>query len=230
MSDNLYSGHKNLVAMESAKNYKNYLLCIIKSAIKNKNKILDFGAGIGTYSIPLSSEGFDVSCVEVDRVQADIIKDNGLVVYDDIKKVDYESYDAVYSLNVIEHIEDDVGALESIKRILKKDGVLIIYVPAFNSLYSEMDKKVGHYRRYSKGELVEKLNVAGFKICEASYVDCLGYFASLVYKIYFWSDGSISVRSVLAYDKYIFPISLLIDNILGRLFGKNLKVIAIRDN
>lgn len=86
------------------------------------------------------------------------------------------SFDTVICSEVIEHLEKDTTALDIIFSILKPDGVLIITVPAFNFLYSDFDKKVGHYRRYSKTSLTKIAKDSGFKIEKIRYWNFLGMF------------------------------------------------------
>jgi SAM-dependent methyltransferase len=83
------------------------------------------------------------------------------------------SIDAVVMLNVLEHIEDDIGALRQVKRILKPGGVAVIEVPAGPHLYDVYDKILMHYRRYSLKELREKILAQGFQIKKQSH---LGFF------------------------------------------------------
>lgn len=75
----------------------------------------------------------------------------------------------VTCMDVIEHIEDDVKSLETIYSVLKPGGLLIVSTPAHSFLYSSWDKALGHYRRYSKQGLVDKLEKSGFSIIRASY-------------------------------------------------------------
>ena len=96
-------------------------------------------------------------------------------------------------------------------------------------LFSDLDRSVGHYRRYGKRNLMEKVESAGFKVLKCQYVDSLGFFASFLIKAFGWkATGNIgSSKSLKLYDSLIFPISRLIDRItMGKLFGKNLLLIA----
>jgi len=72
-------------------------------------------------------------------------------------------------MDVIEHVADDVNILKNIHSVLKPEGLMILSVPAHSFLYSSWDKALGHYRRYSKHGLVEKVEKAGFHIISASY-------------------------------------------------------------
>ena len=136
------------------------------------------------------------------------------------------SVDFIYTLNVLEHIEDDLKALNEWRGLLKKDGKILIYVPAFQVLYSSMDKKVGHYRRYRKKDLINKLNLAGYKILKVQYVDIVGFFASLLYKFTNDGSGDLNPKTIEIYDRIIFPVSRVLDLIFGRWVGKNIYVIA----
>ena len=83
------------------------------------------------------------------------------------------SVDVVVMLNVLEHIENDLGALRQVKRILKHGGIAIIEVPAGPNLYDIYDKLLMHYRRYSIACLQKKVKTAGFDIKKKSH---LGFF------------------------------------------------------
>ena len=107
---------------------------------------------------------------------------------------------------------------------LKDKGIVKILVPAKMELYSEMDRKVGHFRRYEKNELINLIKEANLELVECRYFDIIGYFASLLYK-YIDNSGDIKPKSLKIYDKLIFPISTFIDKItFGKLIGKNLMI------
>ena len=81
-----------------------------------------------------------------------------------------QSIDVLVMLNVLEHIEDDVRALQKAFNLLKPGGVLIIEVPASPGLYDAYDREMHHFRRYSVGDLNSKLITAGFKVCRKSHL------------------------------------------------------------
>ena len=72
-------------------------------------------------------------------------------------------FDAVVALDVIEHIEDDIGALTRLRDSLRPSGQLVVSVPALSWLYGPKDVEVGHYRRYDRPTLLEALRRAGFE-------------------------------------------------------------------
>lgn len=83
------------------------------------------------------------------------------------------SIDAIVMLNILEHIENDIAALQQAYRILKSGGVAIIEVPAGPHLYDIYDKILMHYRRYKLADLCESVKQQGFKITKKSH---LGFF------------------------------------------------------
>jgi SAM-dependent methyltransferase len=164
--------------------------------------------------------------VESDSAQASAISRHQIKAVTDLDMLGNSSIDYVYTLNVLEHIESDFAALQEIYSKIKPGGRILIYVPAFQCLFSSMDKKVGHWRRYTKRTLVPLVKAAGFELERASYVDSLGFFASYLYKYIGDSSGSLNPKAVYIYDRYIFPLSRLLDRLVGHWFGKNLVLLA----
>lgn len=225
MSD-IYIGGDNLAILAKAERYNNYLQQEICKFSNGAARVLDFGAGIGTFADALLQQGIQVVCVEPDLQFRASLAERNFEVFSNISEIPYESIDYIYSLNVLEHIEDDTAALRELFMCLKPGGRLFLYVPAFPSIFSSMDRKVGHYRRYRKSEMILKCNEVGYEIEEVRYVDCLGYLASVIYKIFGSKKGDLDLGSVKNYDTFLFPLSRLLDHILDSLVGKNLCVVV----
>ena len=79
------------------------------------------------------------------------------------------SFDRLIMLDVLEHIEDDFLSLKKTAKLLRSGGILFLTVPAFNFLWSKHDEDAMHMRRYSRGEIIQKLKEAGFDIVKCSY-------------------------------------------------------------
>ncbi len=224
MSD--YTGTENLEVMADAVNYNRFLVSLIHNEARFGEKIVDFGAGIGTFAKTVSSDGYELHCIEPDNRQLSKILKLGLPASPDLSCLENGSVDFLYTLNVLEHIEDDISALKICYNKIKPGGRILIYVPAFQILYSSMDRNVGHFRRYERNELAEKVNTAGFDIIKNEYVDSAGFLASLLFKALGNDSGTINRRALIVYDRYVFPLSRLVDMAFNKVFGKNVYLIA----
>jgi len=197
--------------------------------IQNKGKILEFGAGTGFLAqLFVNNYGIRPECVELDPVLAKLNLDRGFKCFRFLKDTE-KNYDAIYSSNVLEHIEDDQDALSDLYSSLVSGGWIAIYVPAHAFLFTQMDIEVGHVRRYSKSKLKRKVLQAGFEIKVLNYNDSLGFFATLLVKVmgYRQKANLGSPKSLVFYDKYVFPVSRFLDRIGFRyIVGKNLILIA----
>jgi SAM-dependent methyltransferase len=236
MNESDYTGVDNLEAMKEAINYRRYFADLIQTLVPDSRRtadhalaappsVIDFGAGVGTYAEVARSRGLDVLCVESDARLRDRLSSDGFRTVASLNELPTGMTESVYTFNVLEHIEDDCGILAQICRVLEPGGKLLVYVPAFPVLYSSMDKKVGHVRRYRKSDLKDKIEVAGFVVDRLEYVDSLGFLASLAYRaLGRLEDGELSPRSVRTYDRLLFPLSRRLDRALKACIGKNLLV------
>ena len=224
-----YNGQDNLEVMETAKKYNRYLVRLLRSFLKKKDAfIIDFGAGIGTFAELLTHEGYNVLCVEPDDAMMTMLKKKHLSVVATLNDIPDNSADYIYLFNVLEHTEDDLTALQQLYKKTQPGGHIFIYVPAFQVLFSSMDKKVGHFRRYTIPALKHTLIQAGFEINQSNYVDSLGFLATLLYKILGNKRGALNRKALTAYDNYVFPISVALDHVLRIFFGKNVYCFATK--
>ena len=223
-----YGGVANLEVMEAARNYNDFLLHTICAYAPAAGVIIDFGAGTGTYARRLAAMKRFVICVEADPALRARLAREGLSVCERLDELAVGSADYIYSLNVLEHIADDLAALRQLRSRLRVGGRLLIYVPAFPCLFSSMDRAVGHFRRYRRRQLIDLASAAGLELSEARYCDSLGFAASLAFKALGQRDGTINGTALVAYDRLFFPLSRALDRFCGRAFGKNLMLVARR--
>jgi SAM-dependent methyltransferase len=234
-----YSGKEELRDLEEGlENYnKDIVFKIAKGlGITEKSNITEgfaeFGAGTGALA-EIWRDKFHINpiCIEIDSSLIQILKTKSFTTYENLSSI-YNSLSFVYTSNVLEHIEDDLSALKDIKKKIKPGGSLAIYVPALPFLYTDMDKKVGHYRRYTRSELVKKVSSAGFTVQESFYNDSLGVLATLIVKVLGYKNkaGLGSQKSIILYDKVVYPISKILDRLIFRkVIGKNLFLFAVND-
>jgi protein-L-isoaspartate O-methyltransferase len=227
--DSSYVGTE-LELFQNANNWKKYWMESVGPYIGSN--VLEVGAGIGTNSGLILSKFHSVSklkCIEPDsRLSSQILKNVSKV---DVSKCsvltgfasdldEAERFDTILYIDVIEHIEKDSLELESISKHLSLGGHLIVLVPAYQFLFSEFDKAIGHYRRYDKSML--RLSVPKY-LAEKRlyYLDSLGLCASLANKMLL-KQSNPTVDQVQLWDKLIVPISKITDVIVRKAFGKSL--------
>jgi len=135
-------------------------------------RLLDIGCGAGNMIHHLSHYG-QVKGLEIDARPVKVAHQRGYDVdlFDATEPMPFDdnSFDAVTALDVIEHNEDDLAILADSHRILKPGGHIVITVPAFMWLWSHNDDLNAHVRRYTAGELRQKMTGAGFKVRRITY-------------------------------------------------------------
>jgi SAM-dependent methyltransferase len=221
-----YTGVDNLEVMREAENYNRYLLKLVERHSGGARRMIDFGAGSGTFAIPCAKAGIEVTAVEPDAPLRALLTAAGLRAVADTGSLPDAEFPYAYTLNVLEHITDDVDALRSLRRKLAPKGILFVYVPAFPVLFTSMDAKVRHVRRYTRTTLRNSLLAAGFELETLRYVDSLGFPATLLFKALDNGRGEVNRNMLRAYDRLAFPISVALDAITHRWFGKNLLAVA----
>ena len=229
LDKNLYVDRQNLekIIEPSLRNYNNHIVDLILSVHNNESEILDFGAGCGSLAkIVRTKTKKSPTCIEIDEYFKSILIKIGFKVFGDIEETK-DQYDFIYSSNVLEHINDDVKSLKQLESKLIKNGTLVLYLPAFQMLYSDLDRSVGHFRRYSKKRILKITHETGFRIDKMFYVDSVGFFCSFIIQILGWNTefGLGSKRSLKLYDKFIFPVSRFLDSLgFKYILGKNIFV------
>jgi len=223
-----YTGVENLEVMREAENYNRYLLALVTQHAAGAKRVIDFGAGSGTFAVPCAAAGFDVTAVEPDERLRALLGRDRIRAVAAVEALPDEGFEYAYTLNVLEHIPDDVAALRALRDKLVAGGRLFVYVPAFPVLFTSMDAKVRHVRRYTRATMQAALGKAGFAIENIGYVDSLGFAATLVFKAIDNGRGDINRRMLRLYDRVVFPASLVLDKVARPWFGKNLLAVARR--
>lgn len=224
-----YTGLDELLNMEVMTNYNSSIVSMAMKYAPKPKTVVDFGAGIGTLSLIFREKfGIEPLCLEQDKANKEYLGQRCFAVYSGLSEVNVE-IDLVFSSNVLEHIENDLSVLSHIRDHLSDDGKVFLYLPAKTFLWSELDEKVGHYRRYEYAELKSKCEQVGLKIVQLHFSDSLGFFAALAMRVFGYGEdrGIGSLPSLRFYDKWLFPISILFDNLgFKYLFGKNIVLVA----
>jgi SAM-dependent methyltransferase len=236
-SSTIYAG-RDLEAMACATNYHDWIMGIFKPFLGRR--IVEVGAGIGSFSelflkdsieslslIEPSQNMHHILCERMRKLSAvaQINIYNGLFTEVAREIRINQRPDSIVYVNVLEHIADDESELRSVHETLAPQGRMFIFVPAFQWLFGKFDHHVGHYRRYTTGQLEEYCIRAGFKVLELRYLDLLGIFPWWL-KYCLLESSSMESRLVHVYDKFLVPISRFIESRMTPPAGKNVLLIA----
>jgi SAM-dependent methyltransferase len=152
-----------------------YLVEKICTTLNNPNpRILDVGCGTGANLKMLAAHG-RAEGVDISSQAVDFCRERGLdsVRLGAAEQLPYEngSFDLVTALDVVEHLDDDVAGLREMRRVLRPDGRLLLFVPAFMFLWGVQDDVSNHRRRYTLPGLLKAVEAAGFSVEWSSYAN-----------------------------------------------------------
>lgn len=223
-------GEQTLESMNQANWYNQWTLEKFKKYLRGR--ILEVGCGIGNFTKPLLSfgevYGIDVKKEYIDKTKSFLNKQNVHIGFGNIETGKYffdkERFDSIVCINVLEHIKNDDNSIKNMYKLLKNNGFLVLLVPAHPFLYGEVDKSIGHFRRYSKQEIVQKLENQGFKILRFQSLNlfgALGWFISgRVLKNTIVSKSKIKLFNLLA------PFFLRLEDLIKPQFGTSFLIIS----
>jgi SAM-dependent methyltransferase len=130
------------------------------------------------------------------------------------------SIDTIVCSNVLEHIENDDAVLKNFYQLLPAGGRIIVLVPALKILYNVLDQELGHFRRYGKEELIQKLRLNGFKIRYLKFFNLFGILGWFVNGTLL-RRRSLSVRQVRIFNK-MAPFFIHVEKVIPTLVGQSL--------
>ena len=227
-------------ALPDAVNYHAWLLDLISPKIGRE--MLEIGPGYGQYTGfffnrtgRLAVADIAQDCIEhLQRKFPDVE-----AVMADLEAPDWTSqvtrqglFDTIVALNVLEHIQDDQAALRNIWSALRPEARLLLLVPAHQALYGQMDRLAGHWRRYSRRNLRNLLQCAGFSVDTCVHINPvggLGWLANtLLYRPKSLSAATVNTQ-ILFFDKWLLPVSRFLSPLTAIFFGQSLWCIATKN-
>jgi len=218
-----YSGWE-LNFFDNSKNFRDYQFFLIKKYLKNN--LLEVGPGNGIMVDKYISKYFsNISLSEIDKnlnktlVKKFKNKKNVKIYKKKIGEFKNKFNSIIYS-DVIEHIKDDEKEIKIALKKLNKNGYLIIMVPAFQYLYSEYDKSIGHFRRYEKQFFVDFAKKNKIKCVKSIYFDSIGYFFLVLSKLINTKNKKNVGLGAFVWNLFV-PISRILDILIGYSFGKS---------
>ena len=229
-----YEG-SDLEALSALRRYREWMMKHFRPYLGGD--VIEIGAGVGNMSEHLDPH---VSTLDLLEPSSNLIgplkskfsdSDTVVVMHETFESFiaakPEKKYDCIVMVNVLEHIEDDRAALLECYRALRPGGYLLILVPALQFLFSKLDHLVGHFRRYERAELEQKIQESGLQIEELRFFDSIGI-------VPWWLLNTIGGATefnpalISLYDAVFVPVTRLLETLIEPPIGKNLIAISRR--
>jgi SAM-dependent methyltransferase len=230
LTENSKYGTETLEIISAADNFNRWMYETIRPYCHGN--ILEIGSGIGNISQFFVKDGADITISDIDISYFSDLENKfrGFSSLKGIHQIDLSEkkiekkypdligkFDTVFTLNVVEHIEDHRQALENAYKMLRAGGRVIILVPAFKWLYNGFDEQLGHYRRYNVRILKKLLESTGFRVTLSRYFNFVGilgwYFSGNILRKKMIPDGQMRLYN------HLVPVWRLIDFFTHRFAG-----------
>lgn len=198
--------------------------------------VLEVGPGMGHFAAELDELGLDrLVLADTEAYALERLRER-YAGRDDVEVVELkvpgpvrigDPVETIVAMNVIEHIENDVGAMRDLATALAPGGRLIIWVPGYPSLYGDFDRKVGHVRRHTPATLRAAVQAAGLDVRVCRPINLLGGLG-------WWlavRRGGVGYPKpwlVWVYDRVGIPVSRLLERIVRPPFGQTVFCIGVK--
>lgn len=231
-----YTG-RELESMTFAENYHRWILEQLQPYLGKR--IVEIGAGAGAFStLLLETKPESLASLEPSaNMFPELVRTLARTDTARVAKAYQSTLDALIAsktlqppdtlvyINVMEHIEEDEQELRHAYSLLQPGGRLLIFVPANQWLMAEMDRHLGHFRRYSMTELQDKCRKAGFNVLLSHYFDFLGILPWWI-KFCLLKSDRMEPGAVMLYDRCVVPIARILEGIVSPPIGKNIILAA----
>jgi len=243
MNNSIGAGSSDLIGTETLNHiseagaFNKWMYSVISPSLKGK--ILEIGSGIGNISDFLLNDKDPVTLSDLRSEYCEYLSKHFMnrqslasVEQIDLADSDFEnkyssilnSFDTVFALNVIEHIENDSLAIQNCRKLLKEGGNLLILVPSYQWLYCRFDKELGHFRRYNRKSLLMLLKSNGFNVLDLFNFNAAGVFGWLLFGKLL-NHKQIGQNQMQLYNNLVF-LFILTDKLLFRRTGLSIIIIG----
>lgn len=233
-------GMGSLEAISSAPRFNEWMYQTISKNMEGR--ILEIGSGIGNISEQFIKNNQSIYLTDIRKNYCNYLRREfgknpnvlGIELMD-IVHPDFDNkfadligtFDAVFALNVVEHIKDDKLALVNCKKLLKPGGRMVILVPAYQFLYNTFDVALEHYKRYNRKELIDLFNAAEMKVTHSQYFNMMGMAGWFV-------SGNILKKKVIPTGQMklynaLVPIFKVIDKVVLNNVGLSVIVEGVKE-
>lgn len=223
-----HEGMQTLEAISQANHFNHWMYHTIKPYCKGN--ILEIGSGIGNITKEFIKSDIKITASDIRNNYCSYLSNNYDDYLNDILLLDiidpnfdqkfkkyFGSFDTIFALNIVEHVKDDNLAIANCKKLLKKDGHLIILVPAYQALYNKFDKELEHFRRYNLKTLSKLFTDNHLEIIHRQYFNFVAILG-------WWFSGSVLKKKTIPEGQMklynsLVPIFKIIDKIVLNKIG-----------
>ncbi len=226
----------DLETIREAKRYGAHVFDLFRPHIGRR--VLEVGCGIGTMSEKLAEiadlvVGIEPNPACIDRVQQAMRHQPKFSLRPchleecDQAELRRLGLDTVYCVNVLEHIEQDVAALQTFREAIVPQGKVLIFVPAVAAAYGPLDAELGHHRRYSKRTLSRAFAEAGLELMMLRYTNPIGLIGWM-YNSHLTKTRVHSLDQVRLFETFVAPWALPLERMITPPIGLSLMAVGKR--
>ena len=224
----------DLETIREARRYGAHVFDLFRPHIGTR--VLEVGCGIGTMSEKLASVpdmivGIEPNAACVERVAAAMRHEPRFSLRPchleecDADELREQRFDTVYCVNVLEHLEHDVAALQLFREIIVPHGKVLIFVPAVPAAYGPLDAELGHHRRYSEPTLSRAFASAGLDVVVLRYTNPIGL-AGWMYNAHVSKSRVHSLSQVRLFERLVAPWALPLERVITPPIGLSLMAVG----
>ncbi len=225
-----HTQHAVLEALAECANHRRWFAAFAEPYLGDHP--IEIGSGFGDYAkewIPLVEK---FTATEADPallpgLQAEMTRYSHVIVRQMLlPTAERADHSCLVSYNVLEHIDDHVGALQSMARLVRPDGYIVLVCPAFPFAMSPVDIATGHVRRYTKRSMRRAMTDAGLEVVQVRYANSLGLICYYAFTSVLKRQPKIG-GTISFYDRLIVPVVRLFERLVGRPpFGQSVFAVA----
>ena len=217
---------------DAAKNWRKYQFKIISKYIQRN--VLEVGPGTGNNLKYYKNKASIITLLEINKKLARSLKKKFYknkkikILNSNIHSIK-KKFDTIMYMDVLEHIKTDKKEIKKAINLLNPGGYLIIFVPAFQVLYSNFDRDIGHVRRYRKFFFFNLAKKYKIKLIELKYFDSIGFIFAIINRLVGTNNQNNVGLGIKIWNNFIF-LSKFFDFILKNMFGKSLLCVLKKDD
>jgi ubiquinone/menaquinone biosynthesis C-methylase UbiE len=221
--------HEVLVALAECRNHRKWFAKFARPYLGDHP--IEIGSGLGDYALEWIPHVDKYTATEADPELFDGLKEqmadrpSVIAVQLMLPTPDRADHSCLVSYNVLEHIEEDVAALESMARLVRPGGYIVLVTPAFQFAMSAVDIATGHVRRYTKRTMRKALTDAGLSIVSVRYANSLGLICYYAFTSLLGKQPS-SGLTMRFYDRLVVPVMRFFESIVPPPFGQSVIAVA----